>query len=138
MIKRSSKFFLANDYQRRIFSALNVINNLLIVYNSQFDWVVRVNERLIENIKIPVSSIENTISYTEPSNSENENNNEDTEFILEAIWNEIELSIEFRNYLLHEDNPTKKAGGKKTYRKKLHTKSRNTTHSKNKRHNKTQ
>jgi hypothetical protein len=203
MVKKSSKFFLANDYQKKIHSALNVINNLLIVYNSQFDWVVRVNERLLQNVTIPVISIpytnklidstneainakteeekakiakkekitekdkENfnaikkdkvksdlkteidiiknlsnpTMNGDESNQSEQSNsdldNKQNQEFILEAIWNVIEQSEEFKYYLLNEvDKPTDpKAGGKKTYRKKLHTKSRNITRSKNKRHN---
>jgi len=233
MVKRSSKFFLANDYQKKIHSALNVINNLLIVYNSQFDWVVRVNERLLQNVTIPVVSITATNNLidstneainaqteeekakiakkekitekdkenfnaikkdkikselkidinriknlskptmngdeskptmngdeskptmngdeskptmngdeskqTEQSNSDLDNK-QNQEFILEAIWNVIEQSEEFKHYLLNEVDKTTdpRAGGKKTYRKKLHTKSQNITRSKNKRHNKTQ
>jgi hypothetical protein len=130
-LKRSYKFFIPNDYKRRILNALNIINNLLIVYNSQFDWVIRANERFLKDITIPISKIATTKNANEQNNTSvpvsnipNKCVNGNIE-ILELIWNAIESSAEFKSYLIHEDDTNagtfqltaNKRGGKKTKRR---------------------
>ena len=131
LLKRSYKFFIPNDYKRRILNALNIINNLLIVYNSQFDWVIRANERFLKDITIPISKIITTKNDNKQNNTivpvsniPDKCVNGNIE-ILELIWNAIESSAEFKSYLIHEDDTNAvtspstaiKSGGKKTKRR---------------------
>jgi hypothetical protein len=89
-----SRFGLAKFYKKEILKTLNIINNLLITYNSQFDWaqssfVMRIKDKTVKN-----------------------------QMLLDLIWTRIESSEDFKNYLWRNDVETETIGGRKTITKK--------------------
>ena len=93
-----NRFGMAQYYQKEILKNLNIINNLLIIYNSQFDWAQGSFIMRLKNKKIG------------------------KEKMLDVIWTKIESTEEFKNYLWKDDageNADAAAikGGRKTYKK---------------------
>jgi len=101
-----NRFGMAQYYQKEILKNLNIINNLLIIYNSQFDWaqgsfIMRLKSKKIGKEKM-----------------------------LDVVWTKVESTEEFKNYLWKDDegeNADAAAikGGNKTY-KRLHRKKHKT------------
>lgn len=101
-----NRFGMAQYYQKEILKNLNIINNLLIIYNSQFDWaqgsfIMRLKSKKIGKEKM-----------------------------LDVVWTKVESTEEFKNYLWKDDegeNADAAAikGGNKTY-KRLHRRKNNT------------
>jgi len=93
-----NRFGMAQYYQKEILKNLNIINNLLIIYNSQFDWaqgsfIMRLKSKKIGDQKM-----------------------------LDVVWTKVESTEEFKNYLWKDDageNADAAAikGGNKTYKR---------------------
>ena len=72
--KKFKRFFFSEQLKNEIVTNLTVINGLFAIYNSQFDWSIRYYERkILDNL--------------------------DSEDVLKNIWNDIEKSDEYTNYL---------------------------------------
>jgi uncharacterized protein YjbJ (UPF0337 family) len=83
-----NRFGMAAFYKAQILKDLNIVNNLLIIYNSQFDWaqssfIMRIKNKEIKDQKL-----------------------------LDLIWTRVESSDDFKNYLWHDDGPGTQQGGK--------------------------
>ena len=76
LTKRAKRFFFSEGHAKNILRELTIINSLFIFYNSQFDWVVGYYERKLKNAKDTTGKP-----------------------LLEIIWNQIENSEEFKEYL---------------------------------------
>lgn len=93
-----NRFGMAQYYQKEILKNLNIINNLLIIYNSQFDWaqgsfIMRLKSKKIGDQKM-----------------------------LDVVWTKIESTEEFKNYLWKDDagesaDAAAIKGGNKTYKR---------------------
>jgi hypothetical protein len=84
--KKGERFFFSKDHKTQIINALTVINGFFIIYNSQFDWTIRYYENLI-------------FKYY----SKNPLDGKSADEILEGIWNSIETSKEFQDYLFQNE-----------------------------------
>ena len=84
--KKTERFFFSKHHKTQIINALTVINGLFTIYNSQFDWTIRYYENLI-------------FKYY----SKNPDNGKSADEILEEIWNSIESSKEFQDYLFQNE-----------------------------------
>lgn len=76
--KRIQRFFFSEKNITEIIRELTIVNSLFIVYNSQFDWIVRFFERKLQHEKTGSSG---------------------GVVLLDAIWEEIEKSAEYKEYL---------------------------------------
>jgi hypothetical protein len=94
-----ANFGMAKFYKAEILKNLNVVNNLLIIYNSQFDWaqgsfIMRLKGKSIGDQKL-----------------------------LDKIWMKIEGTEDFKNYLWNDDvpAPAAKTGGMRrvTYKSRV-------------------
>jgi hypothetical protein len=85
--KKGERFFFSKHHKTQIINALTVINGLFTIYNSQFDWSIRYYENLI-------------FKYY----SKNQVDGKSGEEILEEIWNDIETSKEFQDYLFQNED----------------------------------
>lgn len=85
--KKTERFFFSKHHKTQIINALTVINGLFTIYNSQFDWTIRYYENLI-------------FKYY----SKNPDNGKSADEILEEIWNNIESSKEFQDYLFQNED----------------------------------
>ena len=85
--KKTERFFFSKHHKTQIINALTVINGLFTIYNSQFDWTIRYYENLI-------------FKYY----SKNPDNGKSPDEILEEIWNNIESSKEFQDYLFQNED----------------------------------
>jgi hypothetical protein len=90
-----NRFGMATFYKAQIMKNLNIVNNLLIIYNSQFEWaqssfIMRIKDKDIKDKKL-----------------------------LDLIWTRVENSQEFKDYLWHDDGPQGQQGGrrKRTWKK---------------------
>ena len=84
--KKGERFFFSKHHKTQIINALTVINGFFIIYNSQFDWTIRYYENLI-------------FKYY----SKNPLDGKSADEILEGIWNSIETSKEFQDYLFQNE-----------------------------------
>ena len=84
--KKGGRFFFSKHHKTQIINALTIINGLFTIYNSQFDWSMRYYENLI-------------FKYY----SKNPVNGKGADEILEEIWNNIESSKEFQDYLFQNE-----------------------------------
>ena len=84
--KKGERFFFSKHHKTQIINALTVINGFFIIYNSQFDWSIRYYENLI-------------FKYY----SKNPLDGKSADEILEGIWNSIETSKEFQDYLFQNE-----------------------------------
>ena len=84
--KKGERFFFSKHYKTQIINALTVINGFFTIYNSQFDWTIRYYENLI-------------FKYY----SKNPLDGKSADEILEEIWNSIETSKEFQDYLFQNE-----------------------------------
>ena len=83
-----NRFGMASFYKAQILKNLNIVNNLLIIYNSQFEWaqssfIMRIKDKAIKDQKL-----------------------------LDLIWTRVEGSQEFKDYLWHDDGPAVQQGGR--------------------------
>jgi len=83
-----NRFGMASFYKAQILKNLNIVNNLLIIYNSQFEWaqssfIMRIKDKTIKDQKL-----------------------------LDLIWTRVEGSQEFKDYLWHDDGPAVQQGGR--------------------------
>jgi len=81
-----NRFGMASFYKAQILKNLNIVNNLLIIYNSQFEWaqssfIMRIKDKAIKDQKL-----------------------------LDLIWTRVEGSQEFKDYLWHDDGPAQQGG----------------------------
>jgi hypothetical protein len=84
IFKRATRFFFSTYHMTNILRELTIINSLFIFYNSQFDWILGNYERKLKNVI----------------------DNDNKTSILDTIWEEIESSQEFKEYL----NPPTETG----------------------------
>jgi hypothetical protein len=84
--KKAERFFFSKHHKTNIINSLTVINGFFTIYNSQFDWSIRYYENLI-------------FKYY----SKNPDNGKSADEILEEIWNSIESSKEFQDYLFQNE-----------------------------------
>ena len=84
--KKGERFFFSKHHKTQIINALTVINGFFTIYNSQFDWTIRYYENLI-------------FKYY----SKNPLDGKSADEILEEIWNSIETSKEFQDYLFQNE-----------------------------------
>jgi hypothetical protein len=78
--KKFNRFFFSKQLKNELLNELTIVNGLFTIYNSQFDWSIRYYESVI-------------MKYSK--------NGRD---ILEKIWNTIESTSEYSNYLFQNDN----------------------------------
>lgn len=83
-----NRFGMASFYKAQILKNLNIVNNLLIIYNSQFEWaqssfIMRIKDKAIKDQKL-----------------------------LDLIWTRVENAPEFKEYLWHDDGPAVQQGGR--------------------------
>lgn len=74
------RFFYSEKYKANIIKELSMINSLFIFYNSQFEWIIKLYERFFNN-------------YIENGNK-----------ILQSIWEMVENTDEYKQYLHMPDN----------------------------------
>jgi len=74
------RFFYSEKYKANIIKELSMINSLFIFYNSQFEWIIKLYERFFNN-------------YIENGNK-----------ILQSIWEIVENTDEYKQYLHMPDN----------------------------------
>ena len=136
-----SKFFLANDHKKKILNALTVINNLLTIYNSQFDWTIRANEHFFKYIRVAVKKDAKSDTGAKADKDAKAVKDEEKKPIMDIIWDEILTSNEFKAYMIQEEplvpvkaplQSSKKGGGKNILRRKSKIKRRNMMHRKSK------
>ena len=85
--KKAERFFFSKHHKTNIINTLSVINGLFTIYNSQFDWTIRYYENLI-------------FKYYSKNPLDGKGGDE----ILEEIWNGIETSKEFQDYLFQNED----------------------------------
>ena len=73
--KRLNRFFFGANIKAQILNELTIINSLFIAYNSQFEWIIKSYERKLKNKR------------------------SGNQTILDIIWEKIEQSKEYKEYL---------------------------------------
>lgn len=76
--KKMKRFFFSGELKNEIITNLSIINGLFTIYNSQFDWSIRYYESKILNMDNGKDEVKN-------------------------IWNNIESSDEYKNYLFQTE-----------------------------------